>query len=84
MLSDNAGVLVDNAKGMFATNTIYSDLNIPQLESLPDSQPHRLVDVTLVKADSEGVSITSAAPHQTPPDDAELRKRLCENIHRFA
>jgi hypothetical protein len=81
MLTAHAGVLGDDARGMFATNTIYSDLNIPQLESLPDSQPHRLVDLALVAADGEGTSTITGALHQTHPNDAELCKRLRENIH---
>lgn len=76
MLTASAGVLIDDARGMFATNTIYSDLNIPQLESLPESQPHREVDLALVEADGEGMFITSAAPHQTPANDAELCKKV--------
>jgi hypothetical protein len=42
---------------MFATDTIYSDLDIPQLESLPITQPHRPVDLALVNADSEGDAV---------------------------
>jgi hypothetical protein len=39
---------------MYATDIIYSDLNIPQLESLPITQPHRTVDITVANADKEG------------------------------
>jgi hypothetical protein len=39
---------------MYSTEVIYSDLNIAQLESLSQTQPHRDVDLTLVKADQEG------------------------------
>jgi hypothetical protein len=46
--------LVDDAHGMFSSVKIYSDLNITQLETLPESQPHRLVDLALIKADKEG------------------------------
>jgi hypothetical protein len=42
---------------MFATDTIYSDLDITQLESLPVTQPHRSVDLTLVNADIEGDAV---------------------------
>jgi hypothetical protein len=48
------GVLVDDAHGMFPSDKIYSDLNIAQLETLPETQPHRLVDLALIKADNEG------------------------------
>ncbi|KDR76306.1 hypothetical protein GALMADRAFT_140021 [Galerina marginata CBS 339.88] len=52
--TSGTGVLMDRAQGQFATDTIYSDLNIDQLESLPITQPHRSVDVTVVNADKEG------------------------------
>jgi hypothetical protein len=48
------GVLIDDAHGMFSSDKIYSDLNIAQLETLPETQPHRLVDLALIKADKEG------------------------------
>ncbi|PFH53081.1 hypothetical protein AMATHDRAFT_138304, partial [Amanita thiersii Skay4041] len=47
-------VLVDNERGMHSTDKVYSDLNIPLIESLPDSQPHRIVDRSLVEADNQG------------------------------
>jgi len=52
--TSGTGVLIDNARGMSATDTIYSDLNIDQLESLPTTQPHRTVDLSIVNADKEG------------------------------
>ncbi|PPQ71191.1 hypothetical protein CVT24_010009 [Panaeolus cyanescens] len=52
--TSGTGVLSDNAQGRFAADRIYSDLNIPQLESLPKTQPHRVVDLSLVEADKEG------------------------------
>ncbi|KAF8149869.1 hypothetical protein B0H34DRAFT_785168 [Crassisporium funariophilum] len=48
------GVLMDDAEGMFSTDTVYSDLNVAQLEGLPITQPHRSVDVALVNADKAG------------------------------
>ena len=39
---------------MFSSDKIYSDLNIAQLETLPETQPHRLVDLALIEADKEG------------------------------
>lgn len=50
------GVLIDNAKGMFASDTIYSDNDIEQIESLPSTQNHRNVDLEIVQADGEGPS----------------------------
>jgi hypothetical protein len=48
------GVLIDDAHGVSSSDEIYSDLNIAQLETLPETQPHRLVDLALTKADKEG------------------------------
>jgi len=48
------GVLTDNATGDTATDVIYDDLNVEQIESLPDSQLHRNVDLELLRADKEG------------------------------
>ena len=41
---------------MYATDIIYSDLNIKQIESLTVTQPHRSVDITVTNADKEGKS----------------------------
>ncbi|OBZ72502.1 Uncharacterized protein C2A9.02 [Grifola frondosa] len=56
--TSGSGVLTDNAKGMYATDTIYSDLNVEQIESLPPTAYHRNVDLTIVQADKEGYAKT--------------------------
>ena len=48
------GVIATNAGGMFPSAIIYDDTNVEQLESIPDSAPHRVVDLAIVKADQEG------------------------------
>jgi hypothetical protein len=48
------GVLSNNAKGMFATDTIYSDNDIQAIEALPPTAWHRTVDLEIVKADTDG------------------------------
>jgi len=50
----SSGVLADDAQGIFTTDTIYSDLNVDQIRSLPITRLHRPVDLTLVDADKEG------------------------------
>jgi hypothetical protein len=52
----STGVLVDDqrAKGMYATEKIYTDTDIDAIESLPLKAWHRAVDVEVVKADTEG------------------------------
>ncbi|KAJ7034973.1 hypothetical protein C8F04DRAFT_1099651 [Mycena alexandri] len=52
--TSGTGVLSDHADGMHSSPTIYSDLNIAQLESLSPDQPHRNVDLAIVEADSQG------------------------------
>ncbi|KAI9461365.1 hypothetical protein HD554DRAFT_2223603 [Boletus coccyginus] len=51
-------VLIDNAKGMYAYDTIWDDANPDQLETLPDTQPHRNVDLLVVAADKQGYART--------------------------
>ncbi|KAJ7274441.1 hypothetical protein B0H12DRAFT_1277397 [Mycena haematopus] len=53
-LIHTVGVLQDDAKGMYSSPIIYSDLDIDQLETLSPEQPHRNVDLALVEADSQG------------------------------
>ncbi|KZT23299.1 NAD(P)-binding protein [Neolentinus lepideus HHB14362 ss-1] len=48
------GVLVDNAEGKYATDNLYSDLDIPKIETLAPEQPHRQVDMAIVAAGEEG------------------------------
>ena len=50
-------MLIDDAAGDYITDTIvYDDANPDQIESLPDTQLHRNVDLELLKADKEGAS----------------------------
>lgn len=37
------------------SETVYSDMNIPLIETLPLSQPHRPVDIAIVEADQQGM-----------------------------
>ncbi|KAF8149876.1 hypothetical protein B0H34DRAFT_678825 [Crassisporium funariophilum] len=52
--TSGTGVLTDDAAGDKTTDTIYDDSNPDQIESLPDTQLHRNVDLELVRADKEG------------------------------
>ncbi|KAH9041644.1 hypothetical protein EDB85DRAFT_2071888 [Lactarius pseudohatsudake] len=47
-------VLMDNAAGLHDTDVIYADTDPEQIESLPDTAFHRLVDLEVVAADKEG------------------------------
>ncbi|KAJ6559545.1 NAD-P-binding protein [Mycena capillaripes] len=48
------GCLGDAAKGMFSSSTIYNDTDIAQIETLPETQPHRNVDLAIIEADTQG------------------------------
>ncbi|KAG6813899.1 hypothetical protein H0H92_005748 [Tricholoma furcatifolium] len=52
--TSGTGVLTDNAAGAFAGQTIYNDDNPNQIETLAPSQPHRIVDLEVLKADKAG------------------------------
>ncbi|KAF5336566.1 hypothetical protein D9611_006508 [Ephemerocybe angulata] len=52
--TSGTGVLTDDAKGLYPTDTIYDDLNVVQLNSLPDTQFHRNVDLELLGGDEAG------------------------------
>jgi len=46
--------LADNAEGRYEGTDIYSDLDISKIEGLADTQPHRIIDRTVVAAEEEG------------------------------
>lgn len=48
------GVLTDDAVGNYSGETIYDDMDPEQIESLPDTQLHRDVDLEIVHADEDG------------------------------
>jgi nucleoside-diphosphate-sugar epimerase len=52
--TSGTGVLMDNAAGLQDTDVIYVDTNVKQIESLPDTAPHRKVDLAVVAADKDG------------------------------
>ncbi|KAG0697656.1 hypothetical protein DFH29DRAFT_944933 [Suillus ampliporus] len=52
--TSGTGVLIDDAAGNYATDKIYSDLDIPMIESLPKTQRHREVDLEIIAADKQG------------------------------
>ncbi|KAI0327641.1 NAD-P-binding protein [Cubamyces sp. BRFM 1775] len=54
--TSGVGVLTDEATstGLFATETIYSDLDVEQLKSIPPTAIHREVDLAIMEADEQG------------------------------
>ncbi|KAF8841111.1 NAD(P)-binding protein [Paxillus ammoniavirescens] len=58
ILIHTVSVLTDNAGGMHEYDTIWDDMNPDQLETLPDTQIHRNVDLMVIAADKEGYART--------------------------
>ncbi|KAI0368821.1 NAD-P-binding protein [Pilatotrama ljubarskyi] len=52
--TSGTGEICDNARGEYVSETIYSDLDIPLIESLPPTAIHRPVDLLIIAADEEG------------------------------
>ncbi|PIL35390.1 hypothetical protein GSI_02116 [Ganoderma sinense ZZ0214-1] len=51
--TSGTGLLTDNARGEYPTETIYSDLNVEQLKAIPPTAFHRNVDLLVINADAE-------------------------------
>lgn len=61
--TSGTGILADESGGNHGSDTIYDDANPDQIETLPDTQIHRNVDLQLIKADKEGyVKVYIVAP----------------------
>jgi hypothetical protein len=45
---------VDDARGLYEGGVLYNDTDVTQLASIDIKQPHRPVDVEVVKGDTEG------------------------------
>ncbi|KAI0767992.1 hypothetical protein BD413DRAFT_614675 [Trametes elegans] len=56
--TSGTGVLTDDARGEFASETVHSNLNVEQLKSIPPPTLHRNVDVLVVDADTQGYART--------------------------
>ncbi|RPD59610.1 NAD-P-binding protein [Lentinus tigrinus ALCF2SS1-6] len=52
--TSGTGVLADDARGMYVTDTIYDDLNVEQMKSINPNAYHRPVDVLIAEADAQG------------------------------
>ena len=79
MKYNSPGVLAVYTKGDYALDTVYSDLDIPLIESLDIEQPHRKIDVTVVQADEEG---TNSNMIRVLSDSDESRLR--QDVHSIA
>jgi hypothetical protein len=62
--------------GMFASENIYSDLDIAKIETLPLTQLHREIDLAIVEAGREGNITRPRFLHHLSFD------RICEDLYR--
>ncbi|KAJ5292109.1 hypothetical protein N7478_001360 [Penicillium angulare] len=51
--TSGASLLADTAAGNYKSNVIFDDENPAQIDALPDSAPHRLIDLAIVRARKE-------------------------------
>ena len=58
LAQSGTGVLTDNARGEYASDVIYNDLNVEQIKSIPPTAHHRNVDLRVVDADEKGYART--------------------------
>ncbi|KAF5323088.1 hypothetical protein D9611_009274 [Ephemerocybe angulata] len=56
--TSSTAILTDDARGLFASEVVYDDLDVDQIASLPDTQPHRKVDLEVLRGDAEGFVLT--------------------------
>ncbi len=55
-------MLHDDARGLYAYDTVYNDADADQIASLPTTQMHRNVDVEIVAADEQGLRLAPRRP----------------------
>ncbi|CAG7943001.1 unnamed protein product [Penicillium salamii] len=51
--NSGASLIADTSGGEYESNTVFDDENPSQIDSLPDSAPHRLIDLAIVRARRE-------------------------------
>jgi len=61
VISNHLGLLVDKADGKFEGQMFYDDTDVEQMNSIPETQIHRNVDLLVVEADKEGEHVNLRA-----------------------
>ncbi|KAI0731707.1 hypothetical protein C8Q72DRAFT_906698 [Fomitopsis betulina] len=56
--TSGAAEVAEQAEGKYATETVYSDVDLAQLKSIPESVIHRSIDLAVIAADEEGYART--------------------------
>ncbi|KAH9945012.1 uncharacterized protein BXZ73DRAFT_95999 [Epithele typhae] len=52
--TSGTAMLINDAKGVYLAETVYDDMNLEQIKSIPPSALHRHVDIPIVEADVAG------------------------------
>ncbi|KAI0729696.1 hypothetical protein C8Q72DRAFT_296216 [Fomitopsis betulina] len=56
--TSGTGEIAEPAEGKYATENVYSDLDIEKLKAIPDNALHRHIDLAVISADEEGYART--------------------------
>ncbi|EED84078.1 predicted protein [Postia placenta Mad-698-R] len=56
--TSGTAVIATQAKGIFSSDTIYSDTDVEQIKSIPPTVPHKDVDLAVIAADEQGYART--------------------------
>ncbi|EPS98845.1 NAD-binding protein [Fomitopsis schrenkii] len=56
--TSGTGEIAEPAEGKYATETVYSDLDVEKLKAIPDNAYHRSIDLAVISADEEGYART--------------------------
>ncbi|KAI0822485.1 NAD-P-binding protein [Trametes gibbosa] len=56
--TSGTGVLTDDARGLYVSDTIYRDTDVAQWKSIPPTAFHRNVDLLVIEADTQGYART--------------------------
>ncbi|KAI0701574.1 NAD(P)-binding protein [Cerioporus squamosus] len=75
-----AGFLIDDPRGMYASPTITSDLDIDALDAIPSTAVHHAVDLLAIAADTEGYART----YIRPLFEAGVAKRNMDQVSWYA
>ena len=59
--NSGASLIADTASGDYKSDTVFDDGNPSQIDSLPDSAPHRLIDLAIVRAREELIAYAKIA-----------------------
>lgn len=62
-----SGIIIDNPKGEYSSETVWDDTDVAKLDTIADTQFHRNVDTLILAADKEGEYLCGTRGPTTPP-----------------